>query len=867
LPKQGLDIRTQGDKPPAARSDLGSIEPFWCVPLAELLQNNETNLAGLSSAQADARLAVYGANTVSSVKRPSILIKIGKRLAEPLVAILLIAAASSGITGDVASFVIIVAVILLSITLDVFQEHRAENAADALKKSVAIHADVRRDGILQSLPEEHLVPGDIVELRAGDLVPGDGVVIESRGAHVNQSLMTGESYPSEKHAGMCTATDAVDAFNALFAGTSVVSGTATMLVTSTGQRTRFGGIAAALSSMEAPSALERGVHRLGLMIIRLTAFLTLFVLLVHLSFGRPVIESFLFAIAIAVGLTPELLPMVMTVTLSRGALRMARKKIIVKRLAAIHDFGAMDVLCTDKTGTLTEAKISLIGYPDIGGKNNEHVKLLAAINSHFETGVRSPIDDAVIACSSPALFEGWKKIDEIPFDPERRSISVLVERSGKRLLIMKGAPEEILRRSNRYNADRDILKEFDDNARLAFSKIHDDEATKGYRLLAVAWKEMLDTCVTLAPDDESALVIAGYCVFEDRPKASASAAIKRLKSSGVRTKVLSGDNEIVVQHVADTLKISSRGILTGAKISELSDSALAGLVRTTDLFARVSPDQKSRIIRALQSNGFTVGFIGDGVNDAPAIRAAEVGISVEGATDIARSAADLIMLDRDLAVLADGVDEGRTTFANILKYIRMGTSSNFGNMLSMATASLFIPFLPLLPVQILLNNLLYDLSEVGIPFDRVDREELKRPRAWDFPNIFRFTLAMGALSSCFDFLTFGVLLRFFEATPDVFRTAWFVESIATQLLVIFIIRTSGRTLKSRPARILLITSIGALSISLFIALSPIGATFGFVPIPMTLLFCISGIVVAYLLAAETIKALAKDFLFRSSHVT
>ncbi len=840
------------------------MEPFWCVPLAQLLQKNETNLAGLSSAQADARLALYGANTVSSVKRPSILIKIGKRLAEPLVAILLIAAASSGITGDVASFTIIVAVILLSITLDVFQEHRAENAADALKRSVAIHADVRRDGILQSLPEERLVPGDIVELRAGDLVPGDGVVIESRGAHVNQSLMTGESYPSEKRAGMCTATDAVDAFNALFAGTSVVNGTATMLVTTTGQRTRFGGIAAALTSMEGPSALERGVHRLGLMIIRLTAFLTLFVLLVHLSFGRPVIESFLFAIAIAVGLTPELLPMVMTVTLSRGAMRMAQKKIIVKRLAAIHDFGAMDILCTDKTGTLTEAKISLVGYPDIGGKDNERVKLLAAVNSYFETGIRSPIDAAVIESSSPALFEGWKKIDEIPFDPERRSISVLVEKNGKKFLIMKGAPEEIFQRSERYDADRNLLKELDDGARLAFSKIHDDYAAQGYRLLAVAWKEMPDTCVRLELDDENALAIAGYCVFADPPKTSASAAIKRLMNSGVRTKVLSGDNEMVVRHIAKVLEIPSQGLLTGAKISELTDSALVGLVRTTDLFARVSPDQKSRIIRALQSNGFTVGFIGDGVNDAPAIRAAEVGISVEGATDIARAAADMIMLDRDLAVLADGVDEGRTTFANILKYIRMGTSSNFGNMLSMAMASLFIPFLPLLPVQILLNNLLYDLSEVGIPFDSVDKEELKRPRAWDFPNIFRFTLVMGALSSCFDFLTFAALLRFFEAIPDVFRTAWFVESIATQLLVIFVIRTSSRTLSSRPAGILLVTSIGALSISLFIALSPAGTTFGFVPMPMTLLLCISGIVAAYLLAAETVKALAKNFLYHPS---
>ena len=834
----------------------GAEDLFWQQPIDALYSRVESSASGLTAADAERRLARFGPNTVYDTPHRRVIVKIAKRFAEPLVAILLVAAAISGFTGDLASFGIIVTVIALSIVLDVVQEQRAEVAADALKRSVAIHADVRRDGATISIPVEQVVPGDIVELRAGDLVPADGVVIKSRDAHVNEALMTGEPFPTEKRAGPCDAKIPADAFSALFAGTSVVSGQAAMLVIATGGATRFGGIAAGLAENAPPSAFERGIHQLGLLILRLTIFLVLFVLLVHLAFGRPVLEAFLFAVALAVGLTPELLPMIMTVTLSRGAMRMAKKSVVVKRLAAIHDLGAMDVLCTDKTGTLTEARISLVGHPGADGIDSERVLTLAAVNSSFSSGIRSPLDEAVVRHCADRRFEEWTKIDEIPFDFARRSLTVLADHAGKRLLIVKGAPESVLARSSAIDLGDGRTKPLDEAARSSLERMNNEQAVLGNRSLAVAWKSMPTDCQVLQTEEEKDLVFAGFCVFVDPPKASAAGAITRLQAAGVRVKVISGDHEAVVRHVVGTLKIPARNMLTGGEIAELTDVALVARVEDADLFARVSPDQKTRIIRALQLRGHTVGFIGDGVNDAPAIHAAEVGISVEGATDVARGAADMIMLSQDLGVLADGVEEGRRTFANILKYVRMGTSSNFGNMLSMALASLVLPFLPLLPVQILLNNLLYDLSEIGIPFDRVDDQDLARPQVWNMHGILWFTLIMGALSSIFDLATFAMLVRVFDASPEAFRTAWFVESTATQILVIFIIRTRGLAWMSSANPLLVASSIGALAAAFAIVPSPLGTYFGFVGMPTTMLFAIAALVIVYLGAAEFTKRFA-----------
>ncbi len=832
-----------------------SDDPFWRQSAAALAERVGSSPAGLTGAEATRRLTRFGRNAVAQPPHRRIAVKIAKRIAEPLMAILLVAAAISGAMGDTASFGIIVTVIALSIVLDVVQEHRAELAADALRRSVAIHADVRRDGALISVPVEQLAPGDVVELRAGDLVPADGVVLKSRDAHVNEALMTGEPFPVEKRAGDCAAKAPADAFNALFAGTSMVSGEATMLVVATAGATRFGGIAAALTESEPPGALERGVHRLGLLILRLTIFLVLFVLLVHFAFGRPVFESFLFAVALAVGLTPELLPMIMTVTLSRGALRMAAKSVVVKRLAAIHDLGAMNVLCTDKTGTLTQARIDLVGHPAIDGSDSERVLTLAAVNSHFSSGIRSPLDQAIVDHSGDRDFAGWARLDEIPFDFERRSVSVLVEHAGARLLIVKGAPESIIARSRLVDLGDGRTGPLDVPARETLDRLQTEHGAAGNRLLAVAWKPVPNDCCVANSEDERDLILAGFCVFVDPPKASAAAAIGRLKALGVRVKVISGDHEAVVRHVAQALRIPAQALLTGSDLAALSDPALAARVEQVDLFARVSPDQKTRIIRALQARGRTVGFIGDGVNDAPAIRAAEVGVSVEGATDVARAAADMILLSPELGVLADGVEEGRRTFANILKYVRMGTSSNFGNMLSMALASLVLPFLPLLPVQILLNNLIYDLSEIGIPFDQVDGEDLRQPRAWDMRQILRFTLVMGALSSVFDAATFAILRLVFDAGPDLFRTAWFVESTATQILVIFIIRTHSAAWTSWPHWFLAATSLAALAMALAVVVSPLGASFHFVALSPPLWLAIAVLVVVYLGAAEFTKRL------------
>jgi len=844
-------------RPRARKPDNGPHDDYWRLPLAALYERLQSKSGGLTTAEAHARLSRIGLNSVTPPVRGSLVVKIAKRFAEPLVAILLVAAAISGFTGDIASFAIIVAVVCLSIMLDVVQEERAEAKAEALKRSVAIHADVRRDGAVISLPIEQVVPGDIVELRAGDLIPADGILIAGRSAHVNEALMTGEPYPVEKRTGDCQASEPADAFNALFAGTSVINGEATMLVVATGTATRFSGIAAALASAEPPSAFERGLRRLGLLILRLTVFLVLFVLLVNLLYGRPALESFLFAVALAVGLTPELLPMITTVTLSRGAMRMAAKQVVVKRLAAIHDLGAMDVLCTDKTGTLTEAKISLVGHPGIDGVDSQRVLTLAAVNAGFGGGIHSPLDDAIIQYGGGDQLQGWRKIDEIPFDFDRRCVSVLAENDGKRILVLKGAPEAILARSSAVDAGDGRSEPLDDAATAVFNKQLTEQSTQGFRLLAVAWKDMPADIHELRPEDERDLTIAGFCVFVDPPKPSAAVAVGRLAAAGVRVKVISGDHEAVVRHLVAVLKIPARELLTGEDVEGLNEPALVARVETADLFARISPDQKMRIIRALQMRGHTVGFIGDGVNDAPAIHAAEVGLSVDGATDIARAAADMILLAPDLGVLADGVEEGRRTFANIQKYVRMGTSSNFGNMLSMALASLVLPFLPLLPVQILLNNLIYDFSEIGIPFDEVDAQDVARPRAWDMRAILRFTIIMGALSSLFDFATFAVLLQIFKAGAEEFHTAWFIESMATQILVIFVIRTSRSPWASRAHPALVASSLAALLAAFAIVTSPLRTAFAFVPMPLSLVAAIAALVGGYLLSAEFIKRLAR----------
>ncbi|BBK41908.1 magnesium-translocating P-type ATPase [Allostella vacuolata] len=835
---------------------ISSDEMFWTASTAQVLQALQAGREGLASAEAAERLRRHGPNLAVVGVRHGLVARFVHRLLQPLIAILLIAAALSGATGDWPSFVIILVIVAVSMALDIAQEQKAESAVEALRRSVAVTASVRRDGRTLELPVRDIVPGDVVELRAGDLIPADGIVLSGHALLADEAALTGEPYAVEKRPRAAAAPAPSDAVNALFGGTSIVGGEGSMLVVATGAATRFGAISAAVQTKAPPTQFERGVHSLGMLILRLTGFLVLFVLLTQLIHHSLSLESFLFALALAVGLTPELLPMVMTVSLARGAMRLAAGQVVVKRLSAIHDLGAMDILCTDKTGTLTEARIVHVGSFGADGRDSARATDLIRLNSHFARGMRSSLDDALLAGAPPAIGSDWSRVDDLPFDFERRRASVLLERDGRLELITKGAPEAVLAQCTRVEAADGTITGLDDAERARLAGLVEEKGREGLRLLAVARRPLAAGQTHLEAADEADLVLVGCAVFLDPPKPSAGAAVARLVAAGVRVKIISGDAAPVVRHLVDTLGLPTRGMMTGEEIARLTDTALAARAPGTDLFVRVSPDQKSRIVRALRRRGHTVGFIGDGINDAPAIHAADVGLSVEGGTDVARQAADIILLAPDLGALADGVAEGRRTYANIMKYVRMGTSSNFGNMLSMALASLVLPFLPLAPLQILLNNLLYDISEVGIPFDTADQEALAAPQVWDMNGVLHFTLLMGPLSSLFDIATFALLHWGFEADVAVFRTAWFVESITTQILVIFVIRTARPCWASRPHRMLVATSLGALAAALAFSLTPAGAFVGFVALPLPILAAIAGVSIAYLVSAELLKRLA-----------
>jgi Mg2+-importing ATPase len=833
---------------------------FWKLPLAELLRLLQAAPEGLSGAEAAARLARFGPNLIHTDRKRALPLQFLLKFRNPLVIILLVASAFSALTGDRASFFIIVAMVVVSVTLDFVQEFRAGQAAERLRQSVAVRAKVLRDGAAVDVPIADLVPGDVALLAAGDLVPCDARVLEAKDFFVNEALLTGEPYPVEKAPGELPAeTEVLAARNTVLLGTSVISGTARVLMCRSGQSSELGGIADTLLAKAPPTAFEQGTYRFGLLIMRMTILMVLFVLLVNAFLHRPWLESFLFAVALAVGLTPELLPMVVTVTLSRGALRMAAKKVIVKRLAAIHNLGSMDVFCTDKTGTLTEARIRLERHIDPLGTESARVLELAYLNSFYETGLKSPLDDAILAHGEIDV-RAWRKIDEVPFDFERRRVSVLVEQGASRLLVVKGAPEDILRLSVSYEAagEGSVLP-LDATALAAVNAQFEGLGREGFRVLGIASRRVAADHPHAVVGDESELVFAGFAAFLDPPKQSAKAALAGLAADRVAVKIITGDNELVAQHVFAELGVPVTGVLTGAEIQQMGDDVLGARVEEVNLFCRVAPAQKNRVILALKRRGHVVGYLGDGINDAPSLHSADVGISVEGAVDVAKAAADMILLEQDLGVLHAGVLEGRRTFGNILKYIMMGTSSNFGNMFSMAGASLFLPFLPMLPVQILLNNLLYDVSELPIPLDRVDDEDLSRPRHWDMKFIRSFMLVIGPVSSAFDFLTFFVMLKVFQAGEALFHTGWFVESMATQVLVIFLIRTRRNPFLSRANPWLVACSLAVVATAALLPFTPFGAHLGFVRPPALFFPVLAAMVLAYLLAVEGMKRLFYRF--------
>ena len=794
---------------------------------------------GLTSAQAAERLRRYGPNELALSRRFETLRLLAGWLASPLIVILLLASVVSAVLGQLVSSLVIALMVVLGAGLNSLQAYRSQVAARRLREHVGQRATVVRDGVARELPALAVVPGDIVHLAAGDLVPADGELASAKDLFLNEAALTGESLPTEKHPRA-----------RVLRGTSVVSGVGVARVETTGTATELGRIAAQLAGPPPETEFERGTRQFGFLILRIVVFLVLFVFLVNAVLRHELLESFLFSVALAVGLTPELLPMIVSITLASGAVRMAKKKVIVKQLAAIENFGSMDILCSDKTGTLTVGEIAVDQHVNLRGESDETVIRLAALNSVYQTGLRSPMDEAILRHEHPAVA-CYARIDEIPFDFERRRVSVVVDGRGERLLIVKGAPESLLPVCTHVEIDG-VVKELETatiaQADLLFRRLSGD----GYRVLAVAYRQV-ERRPSYAVSDERDLTLAGFAAFLDPARADVAATIAALRADGVIVKILTGDNELVTARICAGVGLATGAIVLGAEVDRMSDPALAAVAERTTVFARVSPTQKNRIIQALRSRGHVVGCVGDGINDAPALRTADVGISVDNAVDVARDAADIVLLEKRLSVLHDGVVEGRRAFGNIMKYVLMGTSSNFGNMLSMAGATLILPFLPMLPLQILLNNFLYDLSQVAIPSDRVDRSYLVKPRHWNVAFIRRYMLVLGPISSAYDFLTFAVMLGVFHAGPTLFRTGWFVESLATQTLVIFVIRTAGRPWAYRPSRALAAGVTASVAAGVALPFTPLAGFLGFTPLPPMFFGVLLMMIAAYLGLVEVVK--------------
>ncbi len=800
--------------------------------------------SGLTSTEAARRLIEYGPNEVQAGQRFWALRAFLGLFLNPLVIILLAASVISGLLGETVNAILIALMIILSLALNFFQMFRSQQAVSKLHSLIRPTTTVWRDGSPREIAVGNIVPGDLLELCAGDLVAADAVLQPPSALSVDEAALTGESMPAQKRGG-------AGPERQLFAGTSVVSGVGQAVVSATGRRTQFGAIARGLIERAPPSDFELGTRRFGFLIMRTVIGLVLFVFLVNALLRRDPLESFMFALALAVGLTPEFLPMITTVTLGRGALRMAQGHVIVKRLESIENLGSMDVLCSDKTGTLTQGKIILEQHVDAQGQDSAATLRWACINSALEQGVRSPLDAAILAHEHEAI-PLYTKRAELPLDFERRRVSVLASGPEGVQIVAKGAPESLLplcRMVDVAGAPVPLTPSLAQTAQQTFEQL----CRAGYYVLAIARKPLPEPQTTLSAGDEADLVLCGFAAFLDPVSPSARETVAQLRTAGVSMKILTGDNQLVTQTICQQVGIPVDRVVLGDELAAMSDDALAAVVGQVDIFARVSPAQKNRVIRALKRRGHVVGYIGDGINDAPSLHAADVGISVANGVDVAKAAADIILLEPSLGAVYHGVVEGRKSFGNITKYVIMGTSSNFGNMFSMAAASAFLPFLPLLPVQILLNNFLYDLSQITIPTDNVDASYLEQPRKWDTAMVQRFMFGLGPISSLYDFLTFGILLGVFGATPEQFRAGWFIESLATQTLVIFVIRTAGNPFRSHPSLPLLISVGGAVLAGFVVAVSPIGERLGFGPLPAPFFVALGLMVVTYLAIVEQAK--------------
>ena len=821
--------------------DLGTLNPD------EALGRLGANTQGLGEEEAQERLERYGHNEVERARRLGFFGEMAQRCKNPLVIQLFVIAVVSLVMGDARASVVVGAMLVLSVLLGYVQEKRSSYAVERLLTLIKANCVVMRGGHEVELPLRDLVPGDIVVLAAGSIVPADLRLLLSKDFYVSQSALTGESMPVEKHAGACDAAgkNAVDLINTCFQGSNVLSGTARGVVVHTGSRTVFGAITQKLAGQRVLTSFDRGIEGFTWLMIRFMVIMVATVFFIVGLSKHNWVDALLFGLSVAVGLTPEMLPMIVTVNLSKGALAMSRKKVIVKRLNSIQNFGAMDVLCTDKTGTLTQDRIVLERYVDVTNRQSEDVMRYAYMNSHYQTGLRNLLDRAILAHSDLDVERTCRKVDEIPFDFQRRRMSVIIDYEEEHVLICKGAVEETFKACSRYQVD-DEIHPLIDVLKQDLMEEYETLSSDGYRVVAIAYREFPRTKEVFSAADESDLVLLGYLAFFDPPRDSSAAALEALRKAGVATKILTGDNALVTRKVCREVGIPVENLMTGDELAKLSPEELTAAVERGTVFARLTPSQKEEIIRALQRAGHVVGFLGDGINDAPAMKTADVGISVDTAVDVAKESADIILLKKSLLILEDGIIEGRKVFGNIIKYIKMSASSNYGNMFSVVGGSYFLPFLPMAPIQILLNNLLYDFSQVGIPADRVDEEYLVSPRRWNIASIKRFMLWIGPMSSIFDYTTYFLMLYFygciaFKTTADpalkahyesLFHTGWFVESLLTQTLIVHIIRTNRIPFfQSRASLALTFTTLSAMLAASLLPYSPFAAYFGLTPLP------------------------------------
>jgi len=835
------------------KSQLWDFDYVGCTPEA-LFDKLKTSEKGLTEQQAKSRLQDYGLNEPAKKKKRTALVQLLLMFLNPLVIVLLIIGTFSFFFGGKISAFLVFLMALMSVGLSFVQEYRANKAAEKLNEMVRTTATVWRSGRSKEISIRDIAPGDIVDLFAGDMIPADLRIISCKDLFINQASLTGESFPIEKLSTpiQTKSNSIVDLRNIAFMGSSVVSGTALGVAVKTGISTQFGELSRRLATIRIETNFDKGVRKFVWLMIKAMCFMVLFIFSINALRRGNFMESLLFSLGVAVGLTPEMLPMLVTINLSKGAILMSRKEVIVKRLNSIQNFGAMDVLCTDKTGTLTMDKIVLERHCDVVRKEDDDVLRFAYLNSFYQTGLKNLLDRAILK-HEKLLLNQHKKIDEIPFDFSRKIMSVIVEMDGKHRIISKGAPEEIFKRCPRYELEGEIL-DIDPLIISDLKEEYDDLSADGFRVLAIAYKDMELKKEAYSKDDEKDLILKGYVAFLDPPKPSAKMAIKALKKLGIDFKVLTGDNELVTKKICSEVGLDVKGLVTGDQVEKASNEELRALVKTTNIFARLSPLQKEKVIYALHENGHIVGYLGDGINDAPALKTSDVGISVNNAVDIAKESADIILLKKSLMVLEDGVVEGRKTFGNIVKYIKMGSSSNFGNMFSMTGGIMFLPFLPMLPIQILLNNFLYDVSQIAIPTDDVDSDYISKPRPWNVGYIKKFMFIIGPISSIYDFLTYGVMLFIFHANAELFHTGWFIESLCTQTLVIHIIRTGKIPfIESRPSRFLVLMSIMIVTIGIGIPFSPLARHFGFVAPPPAYFIALFLMVSTYLVLVQIVK--------------